>query len=270
MVERLIGDAANWSREDKSFPVLRYMDVYAGHSWANGPAQFEEGNNEEASSEELNFSNACLLWGALTRNREVRDLGAFLASQQVAAVEQYWFDVDRQVFPKTFQHPVAAMVWGAGAKYDTWFDQDPTVIHGINFLPFTGASLYLGRHPKFVEGSFDLLLKRSHGQITTWRDYIFMFLATADAARAEELFERDPHFEPEFGNSMAFTLHWLQAWKDLGHFDTQTTADVATAAVFIKDGRRTHSAFNPDEKLRVVTFSDGKVLRVGPRSLASD
>ncbi len=267
-VERLIRDAANWSRADESAPFLRHMDAYAGHSWANGPAQFEEGNNEEASSEELNFSSASLLWGTLRHDREIQALGAFLVTQQVAAVEQYWFDVDNQVFPADFEHPVVAMVWGAGGKYDTWFDQDPTVIHGINFLPFTGASLYLGRKPEFVRKNFDVLLGRSHGEITTWRDYVLMYLATADAKLAREHFERDPHFLPEFGNSMAFTLHWLQAWEELGHLDTTTTADVATAAVFVQGNKRSYSAFNPDPTARTVTFSDGKTLRVPARSLA--
>src|SRR5262249_44676202 len=37
VVDLLIKDAANWEREDRRFPMLRYFDVYAGHSWANGP-----------------------------------------------------------------------------------------------------------------------------------------------------------------------------------------------------------------------------------------
>lgn len=269
-VELLIRDAANLDRSDTRFPFLRYMDPYAGHSWANGPAQFLEGNNEEASSEDLNFSAAVLLWGALVDRKDLRDLGAFLYANQIEAVEQYWFDVDRAVFPKGFEHPAVAMVWGAGGKYDTWFDQDPTVIHGINFLPFTGASLYLGRRPDYVKRNFDVLLERSHGDITTWRDYIVMFLVTGDAERAREHFDRDRHFTPEFGNSLAYTLHWLEAWEELGTLDSSISADVITHAVFNKGKRRRHVAFNPSAEERVVRFSDGATLRVKARELALD
>jgi endoglucanase Acf2 len=267
MVELLIADAAQGARDSTQFPLLRAMDAYAGHSWANGPCQFEEGNNQEASSEDLNFSAATLLWGALRQNRELEALGAFLFAQQVAAVEQYWFDVDRAVFPKNFTHPTVAMVWGAGGKYDTWFDQDPTVIHGINFLPLTGASLYLGRRPQYVRRNFDVLLQRSHGEITTWRDYILMYLAVGDPALAREHFDRDPYFEPEFGSSLAYTRHWIEAWQDLGRLEPQVTADVVTHAVFSRDGRRQHVAFNPDRKPRRIRFSDGQSFVAAPRSL---
>jgi endoglucanase Acf2 len=267
LVEMLIRDAANWDRAESRFPFLRYMDVYAGHSWANGPAQFEEGNNQEASSEDINFSAAVMLWGAVTDNRPLRDLGIFLYANQVVAVEQYWFDVDDAVFPKRFDHPTVAMVWGAGAKYDTWFAQDPILIHGINFLPFTGASLYLGRRPDYVKKNFDVLLARSYGQITTWRDYILMFAALGDAERAWEYFERDRLFEPEFGNSMAMTEHWLTNLKALGRLDSTITADSPFFAVFANKGRRSHVAFNPSASPTKVKFSDGTVVDVPSRGL---
>jgi len=110
MVEMLIRDVANPSSKDELFPRLRHMDPYAGHSWANGPAQFAEGNNEESSSEDINFSYAVALWGALTENTELEDLGLYLYATQVSAVEEYWFDTEGRVFPKGFKHPTIAMV----------------------------------------------------------------------------------------------------------------------------------------------------------------
>jgi endoglucanase Acf2 len=267
-VDLLVKDVANWDRTDRRFPFLRYMDPYAGHSWANGPAQFEEGNNQEASSEDVNFSASAILWGALTDNRAIRDLGIFLYANQVAAIQQYWFDVDRQVFPKGFDYTAAAMVWGAGAKYDTWFDQDPVIIHGINFLPFTGGSLYLGLKPDYVNKNFDELFRQSRGVVTTWRDYALMYLALGNAGRALELYREDPYFEPEFGNTKALTYHWLTNLAALGHVEGATTADVPTFAVFKSDDKRTYVAFNPSSKRRTVTFSDATTLAVMPRQEA--
>ena len=264
-VELLLRDVANWDRGDKRFPFLRYMDPYAGHSWANGPAQFEEGNNEESSSEDVNLSANAILWGALTENRAIRDLGIYLYTNQVAAIEQYWFDVDRQVFPKGFDYTTAAMVWGAGAKYDTWFDQDPIIVHGINFLPFTGGSLYLGRRPDYVKRNFDELFRQSRGVMTTWRDYVLMYLALGNPTKALELYSEDPYFEPEFGNTKALTYHWITNLAALGHVEPTVTADVPTYAVFQNQDARTYVAFNPSSKKTTVTFSDGTAMAVLPR-----
>src|SRR5204862_1620069 len=113
MVELLIRDAANWQRDDDRFPFLRWMDPYEGHSWANGPALFEEGNNEESSSEDVNFSAGTILWGSAIGNDAIRDLGIYLYATQTHAIQQYWFDVEDAVFPKNFEHTTVAMVWGA-------------------------------------------------------------------------------------------------------------------------------------------------------------
>jgi endoglucanase Acf2 len=266
-VNLLIRDVANWKREDKRFPFLRYMDPYAGYSQANGPQLFKEGNNEEASSEDINFSTGVILWGALTGNDEVRDLGIYLYATQVSAIGQYWFDVDNEVWPEGFPHPVLAMVWGAGGWYNTWFDEDPNVIHGINYLPFTGGSLYHGLWPETVQRNYANLDKLNNGQIWTWRDYILMYLATADPKKALALYEEDQHLALEFGNSRASLHHWLHNLNVLGRVDKEVTADVPTYAVFSNDGKRTYVAFNPEGAAKTVRFSDGTTLEVAPRAL---
>ena len=263
----LISDAANWDRTDTRFPFLRYMDIYAGHSWANGPAQFAEGNNEESSSEDTNFSAGAILWGALTGNAAIRDLGIFLYTQQAAAIEQYWWDIDQQVFPKGFGHTALAMVWGAGGRYDTWWDSNPVFIHGINIVPASGGSLYMGRHPDYVVRNYGEVVQRLRGEPLTWRDLLWMYLALAKPERALDLFEHDRYFSPEFGNSMAMIYHWISNLAALGQLDTRVTADAPTYAVFAKGNRVTHVAFNPTDQPLKVTFSDGMGVVVPPRQL---
>jgi endoglucanase Acf2 len=263
----LIGDAANFNRNDKRFPFLRYMDVYAGHSWANGPAQYHLGNNEESSSEEMNFSTAMILWGSAIGDKTIRDAGIYLFTTQAAAIEQYWFDVDRAVFPKEFKPPVLGMVWGAGGKYDTWFDNNPVLVHGINYLPFQGGSLYLGRRPDAVKRGFDAIMAQSQGQVYTWRDYALMYLALTDGPRAAAMYEEDTYLEPEYGNSRAMTYNWINTLAKLGRVDPTVTADVPTYAVFAVKGVRSYVAFNPGDAARKVTFSDGFAMQVPARTM---
>ncbi|HEX3777269.1 MAG TPA: glycosyl hydrolase [Polyangiaceae bacterium] len=266
-VDLLVKDVANWERSDTRYPYLRHMDVFAGHSWANGPEHFDEGNNEEASSEDTNCSAAILLWGAATGRKELRDLGIFLLANQISAAEQYWFNVDEDNFPKGFDHHAAGMVWGAGAKYDTWFDRDPALIHGINYLPFTGASLYLGRHPKYVQKAFDEISSESKGSLNMWRDYMMMYLALAAPDKAKKMFDDDPYFEPEFGNTQAMTYDFIAKLAAIGgHVDLRTTADTPLYAVFKNAESRTYLAYNSSAEKLDVKFSDGTEIKVEPHA----
>lgn len=266
MIELLVRDAANWDHEDERFPFLRHMDTYAGHSWANGPAQFDDGNNEESSSEDILFSASLVLWGSVMDNKELRDLGIFLFTTQVLAAEQYWFDVDDAVFPEGFDHTTVAMVWGAGAKYDTWFDADPIMVHGINYLPFTGASTYLGRHPAYVSKNFGEVFKRSNGSIYSWRDYMLMYLALAEPDRALKMYEDDTYFDVEFGNTHLLLEHWLKNIQALGQVDTTVTASIPTYAVFKGPKGKSYVAYNGSGSPVEVEFSDGTKLKVKPRT----
>jgi endoglucanase Acf2 len=216
----------------------------------------------------MNFSTALILWGSAIGDKTIRDTGIFLFTTQAAAIEQYWFDVDRAVFPKDFKPPVLGMVWGAGGKYDTWFDNNPILVHGINYLPFQGGSLYLGRRPDAVRRGFDTIMAKSQGNVYTWRDYALMYLALADGPKAAAMFEEDTYLEPEYGNSRAMTYNWIHTLATLGRVDATVTADVPTYAVFAAKGKRSYVAYNPDGAARKVTFSDGFALQVGARSMA--
>jgi endoglucanase Acf2 len=248
MVDLMIRDVAAIDENDEMFPRLRHMDPYAGHSWANGPAQFYEGNNEESSSEDINFSYAVALWGALTKNKKLEDLGLYLYATQVSAVEEYWFDTENRVFPEKFGHPTIAMVWGSGGKYDTWFDQDPGIIHGINFLPITGGSYYLGRHPDYVRKNFQTILDRSYGEVTTWRDPILMFAALGDPEDTWSRYKKDRLFDPEFGASRTMTRLWLASLRHFGLPIFSDSPPSPYAIAFKKDETTTRVAFDPKTK----------------------
>ena len=264
MVDLLIKDCANADRGDRRFPFLRFFDPYAGHSWANGPSLFPEGNNEESSSEDANFATAVILWGSVTGKREVRDLGVYLHATLTSAVEQYWFNVDGDNYPKGFDKPALGMVWGSGGKYDTWWDRNPIYVHGINYLPFTGGSLYLGRRPDYVKKNYAALEAANRGEPRLWREIVWMYLALGDPKKALAMAAESPHFEPEFGSSRAAAYHWLHALGSYGQVDTTVTADVPTYAVLRSGDTRHHIAWNPSGKKAQVRFSDGVTVALGP------
>ncbi len=268
MVEVLIRDVAAWKRDDPKFPFLRNFDAYAGHSWANGPALFATGNNQESSSEDVNFAVGAILWGAATGDDGIRDLGVFLHANLTAAIDQYWFDVDDAVFPAGFARPTIAILWGDGGRYETWWDPSPVYVHGINFLPFTGGSLYLGHRPAYTAANWKGLVEANRGEPLQWRDILWMYLAVGDPEAAASRWAAEHRFTPEFGNSPAATGAWIAALRSAGGPDPSVTADVPTALVLRKGGDRTYLAFNPGPAPLTVRFSDGRSLTAPPRAYA--
>ncbi|MCH0541679.1 glycoside hydrolase [Streptomyces sp. MUM 203J] len=271
MVKTLVRDAANPSRTDSDFPFLRGFDVYAGHSWASGHQGFAAGNNQESSSESTNLSAGLVLWGAATGDTALRDLGSYLLTTESEAIAQYWFDADRQVFPGSFGHDIVGMVWGSGAAYATWWTANPEEIHGINALPLTaGSSLHLAARKDAVRRSIAEMERENGGPAVEWRDILWEFRSLADPAAAKAEWDaQHTAYTPERGESRAHTYHWLTTLDALGAPDLSVTADLPTSAAFTRNGVRTYAAHNHGATTRTVTFSDGAVLSVPPRSTAT-
>ena len=269
MVDLLIRDANNYDRTDTRFPYLRDFDIYAGHDWASGHGAFAAGNNQESSSEGMNFANALIQWGLTTGNTAVRDAGIFIYTTQARAIGDYWFDVNGRAFPPGWEHSAVGMVWGDGGSYATWFSPDPEKIQGINMLPVTGGHLYLGYHPDYVKKNYAEIVKRAGGAPREWQDIIGSFLATGDPAAALANFRANGTFPSEEGETKAHTFHWIDNLAALGVIDTTVTANHPLAVVFKKNGARTYVASNVTTAALTVTYSDGTRLTVGPGKTAT-
>ncbi|MEA3211643.1 MAG: hypothetical protein QOE70_4700 [Chthoniobacter sp.] len=286
MVNLLIRDIASADRQDPMLPFLRNFDPYAGHSWASGHAKFADGNNNESSSEAVNAWYGLILWAEATGDAPLRDLGVWLYSTEIAAIEDYWFNVHGDLWPKEYPAAVVTMVWGGKGANATWFSANPEAVHGINWLPFTPASLYLGRYPEYCAKNYAALVAENQaddekkaakdGGKTVpgdgrhwdqWADLVWMYRALTDSQDALAQFEARPAgFKPEAGNSLAFTYLWLSTLAEFGQVDRTITADTPFYAVFNKAGKRTHVAHNAGDKPRTVTFSDGTTVTCLPRS----
>lgn len=271
MIELLIRDIASLDRNDPMFPYLRCFDKYAGHSWASGDANFGDGNNQESSSESLNAWYGMILWGQFTNNLVIRDAGIFLFNTERTAVEEYWFDVSGTNYPEGFPHVALGMIWGGKGAFATWFSGDIDCIHGINWLPFTPASLYMGRHPDYVKINHDRIVsvrKAGADYNAGWGDLVCMFNALQDPDTSAAYMDLYPNCKLESGNTHAFMYHWIHTLKNLGLNDATVTADYPLAVVFKKDKRRAYLAYNNDTRPLKVAFSDGTQLTAQGRQFS--
>ena len=275
MIDLLIRDFANFDRNDTRFPFLRNFDAYEGHSWASGVSLFGDGNNQESSSESINAWAAMILWGELTGNQALRDTGIYLYTTEIQAINHYWFDLYDKVFDPQYPALETSMVWGGKYVHTTWWTDDPLEVHGINWLPITGSSLYLGTDPNFVLANYQRAYQEydahpfPNAPRNIWRDIYLKYLALADAPSALSQWSSSIH--PERGETRSGTYHWLAALAELGRPRFDITANTTLYAVFqCGNGQVNHAAFNAGTSAKTVQFSDGKTLNVPAKQFASD
>jgi len=269
MVNLLIRDVCSprQTTDDKLFPRLRCFDPYAGHGWASGGAKFADGNNQESCSEAMNCWTGIILWGMATGDDKLRDLGIYLYTTELAAINAYWFDVNDDLLPKAYEQTCAALVWGGKTDYATWFSGEPEHVHGIIMLPIQSGSLYLGLYPGYVKRNLACLAKlRGSDRWKHWHDTLWMYEALADGDKALARFNAEPTKVPL--HSRPHTYHWIATLKALGQIDRTLTADCPTAMAFVKKGNRTYVAYNMTNKPITVRFSDGTTLATVPERFA--
>jgi endoglucanase Acf2 len=253
MVEILARDVNTWGEGDPLFGRYAYWEPYEGHGWADGMG-FGDGNNQESSSESMNFHAGMIWWGIHTGNKTIRDHGLFAYAHETRAIEQYWWDVDHVTFPAAYTHTAVGMVWSNGGAHATWFSGSENAIHGINFLPITGGHLYIGRRPDYIPVNY------AEGFSGGWSDLFYEYLAFSDADTAATRYGAGPN--PEGGETKAHAYQLIKSLQAVGKLSTKVTADVPTYAVFDKAAVRTYAAYNPDAADKTVTFSDGYKLVV--------
>ncbi len=297
MVEELIADIASTDRDTKNskYPYLRSFAPYESHSWASGHALFGDGNNHESSSEAMNAWAGIILWGEATENQELKDLGAYLYTGEMSAIENYWFDVDGDVLDLgyTYKQPAmqedwigtvdpssgqvyevkqnqAAMVWGSKYTYGTWWTAEPLQVQGINLLPLSSASFYLAKYGDYVENNYYNAQAneatyngpdKMENPLDRWHDVWQAYLSLTNPSDALAGFRDTVVAEP--GMTTAYTYNYMKAFETYGTPDLSvTTTDTMLANVFNKNGTKYYSAFNGTTENMTITFSDGATLGV--------
>ncbi len=274
MVNLLVKDAANWERPDTRFPFLRCFNPYAGHSFSNGLMNNEpHGNNQESSSEAMNFNASLINWGQLTGNTAIRDLGIYLYTTEQTGIEEYFFDIKRRNFSSNYAHLLCSRVWGNGVDAGTFWTGDIAAMYGIELFPMTGSMLYLGHDQTYARALWEEM-KRKTAIMTTpntnpnlWKEIYWSFLALTDPQAAINLYNAYPNYPIKFGSSDAHTYHWLHSLNGMGQIDTTVTANHPLAVVFNKLGDKTYVAHNYGTTPITVLYSDGFSMPVPARTL---
>lgn len=272
MVNHLVRDAASPNRNDSLFPFLRNFSPYAGHCWANGFAFFPQGNDQESTSESMQFNSSLIHWGTITGDDEIRDLGIYLYTTEQSAVEEYWFDINDRTFVNTQQYGLISRLWGNDYDNGTFWTADIAASYGIEFYPIHGGSLYLGHNTDYVESLWTEIeentgILQNEENANLWHDVYWQYLSFIDPLKAINLYDSSSNRSLKFGVSDAQTYHWIHNMHMLGRVNTGVSADYPIAAVFERTGQRIYVAHNYGPTELVINYSDGFQLTVPAREM---
>jgi len=276
MINFLIRDAASTNRSDEKFPFLRNFSPYAGHSWANGFATFPGGNDQESTSESMQFNSSLIHWGTITGQDEIRDLGIYLYTTEKTSINEYWFDVKERNFKADQNYGLVSRVWGNSYDNGTFWTSDITASYGIEFYPMHGGSFYLGENKNYVEKIWNeienntAILNPESDNPNLWYDTFWKYLALINPNKAIDLYNKSPERNLKFGISDAQTYYWLHSLNSIGLIDSNITSNYPISSVFIKDDVKTYVAHNYSNNEINVEFSDGFTLKVPPQELITN
>ena len=133
-VELLIRDVTNPSSADAFYTTWRMYDWAEGHQRAAGLFPTGDGGNEESTAEDANYFFGLMMWGAVTGNAQVQQLGQLLSTRLRASAAAYWqvgssttiYAGSQSTPPSTApmavaEYPSVGVLWDGKADPSTWF-----------------------------------------------------------------------------------------------------------------------------------------------------
>ncbi|RAW00336.1 glycosyl hydrolase [Pseudochryseolinea flava] len=281
---------ANWDRADGNFPFMRTFDPWMGHSYAGGVSS-PTGNNQESTSEAMQSWHALFFLGAQLGNNGMRDAGAFGYMYESKATLEYWFNVNNDVWPASYNsaRDVVGILWPGGYVYGTYFGIDPQWIHGIQMLPTSPGFHYFnqGFTKSQANAYYDRLMAellsfntaqgntaRTDGGVVTeaeighdWANvllgYRMMFDPQYVTGKLNQYWnstdqeERDVVLYPYEGGTTYYYAHALQ---NLGEYQTTYHMSIPTSAAYFNaaTGQTNYVVYNPSSSAQTcIVYNNG-------------
>ncbi|MCR5836405.1 MAG: InlB B-repeat-containing protein, partial [Lachnospiraceae bacterium] len=266
VIKQLIYDIASPYRSSSdcvsacgnAYPYLRCFAPFEGHSYASGFQDEKDGNNQESTSEAINAWAGIILFGELTNDTNLKKLGKYLYTTEIAAAGDYWFDYEKDTYKvkgSKYDPPMAGMVWTGKIDYRTYFGFK--YVQAIQIFPMQPWSFYL------LEGGTDYIRDYINynntsplaegGSVNEWNDIWSEYYALVDPDDAMN--SMWTHVYEEQGESAAHTYHFIRTLQNYGTPDLSFTSNTPMSAVFNKNGVYTYVVYNPGTTVNTVVFN---------------
>lgn len=215
MIQTIVSDIAS-PGATQYFPKLRVFDQYLGHSWASGYGEFNDGNNQESSSEAVLAWAAIYRWGKVTGNSSLQNEGLWLYQEETNSALGQNLNINlSQPQYAGYQHDIVSNLWGGKLDYSTWFSPTANAKLGIQLVPMSPAHTYVGDDKVRVLQNFAAMNKELGGaRPTQFNDYLAMYEALASPSAARSATTQLMPSDIDNGNSLAYTMAWVDSYAD--------------------------------------------------------
>lgn len=209
-VNILVADIASYETYPE-FPAERNYDPYSAHSWAAGLSPFQDGNNQESSSEALNAYNGVVLWADVIGNNTLKKSGAWMLSNEIATANKAWRNVDTSAsYLSKYTSPVASLSFGGKRTYTTFFSDESNTKLGIQLIPMSPVMETFKSDGGAIKEKLSAQDKPNDYNVALG-DYLLMYLALSDKKAATEALDRQTDQFIDDGNSRTYLRAWIYA-----------------------------------------------------------
>ncbi|XP_015962671.1 probable endo-1,3(4)-beta-glucanase ARB_01444 [Arachis duranensis] len=213
----LVNDFLNLGpRFNANYPRLRMFDLYILHSWASGVTEFEDGRNQESTSEAVNAYYAAALMGLAFDDSRLFDTGSTLLALEIQAAQTWWHvksedNLYEQDFSK--DNRIVGILWSN--KRDTklwWASADCRYcrlsIQVLPLLPITEPLFSDGVYAKeLVEWTLPSLKGKTN--VEGWKGFTYALQGIYDKENALNNIRMLKGFDD--GNSYTNLLWWIHS-----------------------------------------------------------
>jgi endoglucanase Acf2 len=292
MVKLIVKSFCNWKHypEDGDYlPFVRTFDPYFGHSFAGGTGD-GGGNNQESTSEATHSWMGIYLLGVELNDPEITKLGAMGYLLESTAANEYWMDMNEDVYPATYPHEYAGIVRTDNVSWATYFSGDPAWVLGIQGVPCDFFyNSYLGKNPTKMKSIWEaMIVERTQGTnppTTTTNafenilgmgsylgGYHLNLMNTFDPEKAalftDSLYAKGGEWSTDV--NMATQYYTANSILTYGAPATGYHTSIASGAVYKNlKGELTYLLYNPTENaIDVTIYKDGnaiETIKVGAR-----
>jgi len=209
-VNLLVADIASYETYPE-FPIERTYDPYSAHSWAAGLSPFQDGNNQESSSEALNAYNGVALWADVIGNKTLKKNGVWMLSNETATANTAWRNVDTSAsYLKNFTSPVASLSFGGKRTYSTFFSDESNTKLAIQLIPMSPVMETFKSDGAGIKEKLAKQDKPNNYNVALG-DYLLMYLALSDKNAAVQALDRQTDQFIDDGNSRTYLRAWIYA-----------------------------------------------------------
>ncbi|BAT83287.1 hypothetical protein LR48_Vigan843s002100 [Vigna angularis] len=212
-VYSLVTDFMNLGpRYSRIYPRLRCFDLYMLHSWAAGVTEFEDGRNQESTSEAVNAYYSAALVGLAYGDSNLVATGSTLVALEILAAQTWWHvKVEDNLYEEEFakDNRIVGILWANKRDSKLWWASAECRecrlgIQVLPLLPITETLFSDAAYVKeLVEWTFPSLSSQS------WKGMTYALQGIYDKQAALKNIRTLTGFDD--GNSYSNLLWWIHS-----------------------------------------------------------